>query len=740
MKKILYSVMALAIAAMTFTACEDVPEPYPYPVPKGGTGALPYTSANLNTGWTLVEVTADAQPWSKGNSYAQATGYQKWNGASEKSNKAVEGWLISPAISTVGYENVKLSFNHTIKYTNNVSGWEAYHKVYASTDFDGTNASTATWKELAFTPIASPYSDWTLYSSGEIQLPAELIGKETVYIGFWFKAPEKASTTWELQTFKMEEGVAETSDTPDTPTDEGLGTEETPLTVAKALEIINGYEAAGESKSDAYVKGKIVSVQSYNSTYKSITYYISDDGTATNQLQVYSGKGLNGADFASANDLKPGAVVVVKGKLKKYVKGDSVTPEINQSSTIISIEGNEGSGDTPTPSTPSGNNLLSNGDFETWTNGQPTNWKSTTTASNANLSQSTEAHGGSFAVKVGHDANANKRISYQEITLKAGSYVMAFYVKASSSEGASVRPGFTDVVDGKANSSYTYGDYVNDISTEWQQVTHSFTLSSQTTVNILVMVPKNSGSDPIIDDFTLTTNDGGLADGSSGGGDTPSGDIKTVTIAEFNAATESNDIWYKLTGTVKNLKDGDQYGNFDIEDATGTVYVYGLLSEKGGEKKKFQELVAAKGIKEGSKITIIGVRGSYNGKIEVMNAYFVSIESGGGGDTPSSETKAVTVAEFNAAAESTDVWYQLTGTVKNLKEGDQYGNFDLEDSTGSVYVYGVLSEKGGAKKQFQTLASEKGIKNGSMITIIGNRGSYNGKIEVLNAYFVNVSN
>lgn len=221
-----------------------------------------------------------------------------------------------------------------------------------------------------------------------------------------------------------------------------------------------------------------------------------------------------------------------------------------------------------------------------------------------------------------------------------------------------------------------------------------------------------------------------------GGGNTqPGGEIKKVTIAEFNAAAESNDVWYELTGTVKNLKDGDQYGNFDLEDETGSVYVYGLLAEKDGEKKKFQDLVAAKGIKEGSKITIIGTRGSYNEKIEVMNAYFVSIESGG---TPDTGVKTVTVAEFNAASESNDVWYQLTGVVKNLKEGDQYGNFDLEDETGSVYVYGLLSEKGGEKKKFQELAAAKGIKEGSKITIIGTRGSYNGKIEVMNAYFVKI--
>jgi len=203
----------------------------------------------------------------------------------------------------------------------------------------------------------------------------------------------------------------------------------------------------------------------------------------------------------------------------------------------------------------------------------------------------------------------------------------------------------------------------------------------------------------------------------------------------------STDVWYQLTGTVKNLKDGDLYGNFDLEDASGSVYVYGLLSEKGGEKKKFQELAAAKGIKEGSKITIIGTRGEYNGKIEVLNAYFVSIEDGGGepgGTTGADGSTIITVADFNAAAVSTDVWYQLTGTIKNLKDGDLYGNFDLEDSTGSVYVYGVLSEKGGAKKLFQDLVAAKGIANGKKITIVGNRGEYNGKIEVTNAYFIKV--
>ena len=218
---------------------------------------------------------------------------------------------------------------------------------------------------------------------------------------------------------------------------------------------------------------------------------------------------------------------------------------------------------------------------------------------------------------------------------------------------------------------------------------------------------------------------------------TPSGEAKAVSVADFLKAAVNTTDFYQLTGTVKNLKDGDQYGNFDLEDATGSVYVYGLLSEKGGEKKKFQELVAAKGIANGKKITIIGNRGEYNNNPQVTNAYFVKIEDGGT-PAPSGDVKTVTIADFNAAAESKDVWYQLTGTIKNLKDGDIYGNFDLEDATGSVYVYGLLSEKGGEKKKFQELVAAKGIANGKKITIIGNRGSYGDKIEVLNAYFVSI--
>ena len=93
------------------------------------------------------------------------------------------------------------------------------------------------------------------------------------------------------------------------------GTENDPYTIADARNAIDVY---GEL-SDKYVAGIISQVDSYNSTYKSITYWISADGETTSpQLQVYSGKGLNGADFASKDDLQAGDIVIVKGALKLH--------------------------------------------------------------------------------------------------------------------------------------------------------------------------------------------------------------------------------------------------------------------------------------------------------------------------------------------------------------------------------------------------------------------------------------
>ena len=220
------------------------------------------------------------------------------------------------------------------------------------------------------------------------------------------------------------------------------------------------------------------------------------------------------------------------------------------------------------------------------------------------------------------------------------------------------------------------------------------------------------------------------------------------TVAEAIAkcqeigANTDGEIYY-AKGTISKIEEiSTSYGNatFIITDGQGKELKCYRSKSLNNEKFVSEDEIAV-----GYEVVICGKLKNYNGDTPEFDqgCYIYSLKKGSGGQgaTEGADgSKIVTVAEFNAAAESNDVWYQLTGTVTNLKDGDKYGNFDLVDSTGSVYVYGVLSEKGGQKKLFQELVAAKGIKNGSTITIVGVRGSFDGKIEVLNAYFISVSN
>ena len=106
-------------------------------------------------------------------------------------------------------------------------------------------------------------------------------------------------------------------------------------------------------------------------------------------------------------------------------------------------------------------------------------------------------------------------------------------------------------------------------------------------------------------------------------------DMGKVTIAEFLEAKDKFNI-YNLTGTVSDIEKDKQdsthysvYGNFNLTDSTGTIYIYGLLTADG-EAKKFLEL----GIEEGDVITLKGSYTEYEATPPIQNAIFVSKTSG----------------------------------------------------------------------------------------------------------------
>lgn len=97
--------------------------------------------------------------------------------------------------------------------------------------------------------------------------------------------------------------------------------------------------------------------------------------------------------------------------------------------------------------------------------------------------------------------------------------------------------------------------------------------------------------------------------------------IEEKTIQEMIDA-EVSETYFTVTGIVRNIAD-KTYGNFDLvdlNDSSISIYVYRLLSEKGGQKGQFKSL----GIVEGDTLTLVGKRGVYKDTIEIVDAYYVS--------------------------------------------------------------------------------------------------------------------
>ena len=120
----------------------------------------------------------------------------------------------------------------------------------------------------------------------------------------------------------------------------GSGTLEDPYNVAAAQNFIQTLGA--DVQSDViYVKGIISKIKEVDTgDYGNATYWISDDGTVTNQLQIYQGYYLRNQKFTNANAIKVGDEVIVCGKVVNF-KGN--TPEfVAKESYIYSINGDNG--------------------------------------------------------------------------------------------------------------------------------------------------------------------------------------------------------------------------------------------------------------------------------------------------------------------------------------------------------------------------------------------------------------
>lgn len=445
-----------AMAAFTFSSCEDVPEPYTLPTKPAGPGNTdPNQKGSESNPYTVTEAIALIKA-----------------GTAPSTAVCVKGKITAVTFFNATYSS--LSYNIADEGSSDVI------EVYSGKGKDGANFSSKDDLKVGQTVVVKGIVKAFTKNDGTI---VNEIDKNSTIISI-----ENTGTT-----------------SPDTPAT-GKGSLSDPYNVAEAIAAI---KAGTAPTTQVYLTGIISDVAFYNETYKSITYYISDDGKGKD-MQVYSGKGLKGADFASKEDLKVGQKVTILGKIMKFTdKNGNDIMEVDKTSSIIKIEGEGTGGEVkpdPDPKPNPGEVATGeNGGFENWTDSKPTNWN-TNSAGNASLTKSEDAHSGKYSVQVAGTSNANKRLGYKEMSLKAGKYTIKFYAKAATATGASVCPGYVAVNNGTVDSqNYNYTkQYVKVSNTEWTLVEQEITIEKDGTYSIVIMNAKKPGAAVLIDDFTFS--------------------------------------------------------------------------------------------------------------------------------------------------------------------------------------------------------------------------------------------
>lgn len=458
MKKFFYSFFVLAMTAMTFSSCEDVPTPYNLPSINGGDSE---EAEPTGTGTA-------ADPFN----VAAAVKYID-EGGDAATNKYVKGKVVS--VDAGSYDSNYGSLKYYISDDGTTKNQFRVYNGYAGpnrTKFSGEDALKA-GDEVVICGSLTIVNGTKEFTTGNyiVSLNGQPIGG---------------------------------GDTPTTGEAKGTGTEADPFNSVAAQNYTAALAANQTTEQEFYIKGKIQKIDTqFAAQYGNASVHIADDANSQ-QFYIFRTYYFGGEKWKEGDGLlKEGDEIVVCAKLVNYMGN---TPETSQGGKLISVNGKtsiEGGSEKPdTPST--GDTTTPNGNFETWVDGKPNNWKTASSAGNASLAQSTDAHSGKYSVKVGGSTTANKRLGYKEMELKAGTYKIKYYVKAATATGASIQSGFVPVTEGKVGD-YKYSGYINNISnTEWTLVEQELKIPTDGTYCIVIMNSKKPGGDVLIDDLTLT--------------------------------------------------------------------------------------------------------------------------------------------------------------------------------------------------------------------------------------------
>lgn len=497
MKKFIYSCLFLAMAAITFSSCEDVPAPYNMPTEDESQEVLP---AGTGTATDPFNVAAAVKYIDEGGDAA--------------TNKYVKGKVVS--VDAGSYDPKYGSLKYYISDDGTTKNQFRVYNGYAGpnrTKFSGEDALKA-GDEVVICGSLTIVSGTKEFTTGNYVVslngeggattpdtPADGYINETFSKSFGtFTLKTIKGTPWIIDSYGYAKATGyENTSKVTTPSESYLVSKAIDLSTSKGATLKFSYilrYATFNGVPTEGVKNQVLITENYTgdpttTKWTDITGTLTEGvdwktwSTYTFDLAPYKGKKNIVIAFYYACEAKSGTWQIKEMSVKEGAP--TVEPE--------------------TPDTPStGDTTTPNGDFETWVDGKPNNWKTASTAGNATLAQSTDAHSGKYSVKVGGSTSANKRLGYKEMELKAGTYKIKYYVKAATATGASVNSGFVEIsADNKPAGNYMYSGYINDITnTEWKLVEQDLVIPSDGKYCIVIMNTKKPGGDVLIDDLTLT--------------------------------------------------------------------------------------------------------------------------------------------------------------------------------------------------------------------------------------------
>ncbi len=312
MKKFISLFVAAATLTLGFTACEDVPAPY-----------------------SIIPTTPDGD----GGNTAEAKG----SGSLADPYNCVKANEIGEALASGASTDTMVYIKGIVSSIK-----EAYSTNYGNASFYISDDGNTTNQFYVYRAL---YLGNVKYTEGKANIQVGdtvcVYAKITNYMGNTVETVQNEGYLYSLNGKTSDGG----SSTPTTGEATGDGTASNPFNSVAANNYVSSLAADVASDDVIYVKGKISSVkEQYSTNYGNASFYISDDGSTTNQFYVFRALYLNNVKYTEGTNIKVGDEVVVCGKVVNY-KGN--TPETLQNEAyLVSLKSSEVTPD-PTPDTPS---------------------------------------------------------------------------------------------------------------------------------------------------------------------------------------------------------------------------------------------------------------------------------------------------------------------------------------------------------------------------------------------------